>query len=287
MFQYIFHTHFSISRSTHTLYNKLRKLQYDFNSPETRMNSHFNDFDEVMSYKDEMYNPLRLILIAGHKCVGKSLAAQIISERIQAEGYETRIVALADALKSIFLQLASLFNLTVECDGSIVPVSEEHLLRRDIKEKLRKYLQVIGTDIMRKQINEDIWSELLMKNIKKLFSDYVDSKRNVYMKNISYKPLFIIVDDVRYQNEIDSLKRFCNNCVSIHLIKPAGHINNDITYDNTNTHDSENQTLKTNFTYEVDKPLEIYKKDLSEFVETYLLRNKCTFSVNNIKFVKP
>lgn len=250
------------------------------------MQPQFSDFDDVMSYKDEMYNPLRLILIAGHKCVGKSLAAQIISERIQAEGYETRIVALADALKSIFLQLATLFNLTVECDGAIVPVSEEHLVRRDIKEKLRKYLQVIGTDIMRKQINEDIWSELLMKHIMKLFDEYVDSKRDISLKRITFKPLFIIVDDVRYQNEIESLKRFCNNCVSIHLIKPTGHINNDITYDNTNAHDSENQTLKTNFAYEVDKPLDVYRKDLIEFAEKYMLQNQCSYNVSNVKFVK-
>ena len=228
-----------------------------------------------------------IILICGQKCVGKSTAANFIHETLRSAGIRSEILSLGTGVKDVFLELAKLFNLTTEvcydvevpqrgsdnqysattCSvyaGNRVPITYEHLNDRKTKEKLRPYLQAIGSDIMRNMVHPDIWTERTHNIIQKKCSEMDRREFTAF-----------IIDDIRYQNELEFFKRHYCYTVSLLLKKPDTPTENaDGSYIERfnmekDVHESENQEITANFMYEVDKPMEEYRKDMREFVKRF------------------
>ena len=102
--------------------------------------------------------------------------------------------SLADKLKQITFELLQLFNINI---SSIDDLYNEN------KEKYRKYLQTIGTEMFQSNFGKEFWCEQVIKQIQKLPTHYT-----------------IIVDDIRFQHEIDFFKRNFDKTSISPLINP-------------------------------------------------------------------
>lgn len=147
-----------------------------------------------------------MILISGKKYSGKSTLSNYISTNYS----NTITYSLADKLKQTTFELLQLFNINIY---SIDDLYNEN------KEIYRKYLQTIGTEIFQSEFGKEFWCEQVLKQIQQL-SD-------------SYK---IIIDDIRFQHEIDFFKKHFNNCKVVQIVNERT-VSNDI-------HPSETQNLQ-------------------------------------------
>jgi hypothetical protein len=146
-----------------------------------------------------------MILITGKKHSGKSTLSKYISTNYP----NTITYSLADKLKQITFELLRLFNINI---SSIDDLYNEN------KEKYRKYLQTIGTEIFQSNFGKDFWCEQVLNQIQELPNHYN-----------------IIIDDIRFQHEIDFFKKHFDNCKVIQIINERI-VSNDI-------HPSETQNL--------------------------------------------
>lgn len=223
-----------------------------------------------------------IIMICGKKCVGKSTAATAIAKAL-VDNYnvQPRIISLGANVKRVFIEMASLFELTTEeyhdvstvddngesvikrvYTGKRVPITDEHIADRQTKESMRKYLQTIGSDIMRNMIHKDIWTLSAHEKIKQICDEYDKNDHPV-----------IIIDDIRYQNELDYFKRhFCYTIsILLHKSDNSEYDQNDCVVDRNDMHESETQEINANFVYEVDKPLHIFAIDMAEFINRFVV----------------
>ena len=209
----------------------------------------------MTGYQDDSYYNISrkaplVIMICGKKCTGKSTAAAAIADACKDHGLEPFIVSLGAAVKDVFLEMGKLFDLKVKDGGEEVPVQMRHLEDRDMKERLRPYLQTIGSDVMRNRIHKDIWSLCLYERIR--------SRCDALDGNV--KPVFII-DDIRYQNELRYFEqKFCYT-ITLLLRKEVETV--------ADQHESECQDIVADFVYTVDRPIDVFRKDLHEFVDRY------------------
>lgn len=111
----------------------------------------------------------QIIVISGAAGSGKDTAANILSSKLQNDGYKVIVTHFADLLKYI---CRTFFN----WDG-----------RKD--EKGRTLLQRIGTDVIRKRF-PDLWVDFI-SDMLTCFADEWD---------------YAIVADARFPNEVDKLK---------------------------------------------------------------------------------
>lgn len=133
-----------------------------------------------------------IILISGKKRAGKDTVAQMIVEQLQGD-YSVSRLSFAEPMKEIladtfdiqeeFLDLIKNDTKTYQID--VVNTS----LDCDIYEHttdMRQILQRFGTEAMKKQFGDDVWSELLYK---KIHSDIT------------------VVSDWRFKSELEYLKK--------------------------------------------------------------------------------
>jgi len=69
----------------------------------------------------------------------------------------------------------------------------------------RKALQYVGTDLMRNQVYENIWTNIVENRISMILEANREAK--------------IVITDCRFLNEIDMLKKFGINRVDVFIIK--------------------------------------------------------------------
>ena len=119
--------------------------------------------------------------------------------------------------------------------SSCIKEYAKNIINWDGKEesKPREFLQYLGTDIIRKKIDPLFFIRRIIEDIK-VYSYYFD---------------VIIVSDVRFKNEIESIKKSFSSVYSIHITRPN--------YDNHLTIEQKNHPLETDlddyheFDYEI------------------------------------
>lgn len=113
--------------------------------------------------------------------------------------------AFGDALKKIFIQLSELFlgiDFSFESMESLTyketPHDEVFMYLSDEKQPLviRKMLQQIGTNILRKELGENIFGEAV-----------VDQLKNQFFGNENQVAM---ITDLRFVNEYECIKNFCD-----------------------------------------------------------------------------
>lgn len=125
-----------------------------------------------------------LIGIVGKKQVGKDT----ISDYLCQSNLKFKKFAFADALKELMLLLYP--QLTPDhLHDPVLKETNLSFLRHG--ESPRKVLQYIGTELFRTCFDENVWINIVKEKIKK----YIEFHH-------------IIISDVRFQNELDSLLEF-------------------------------------------------------------------------------
>jgi len=154
------------------------------------------------------------IILSGHINSGKSTVANYLSKKYGYTKY-----ALGDGVKSF---ISDLYRFLHILDNNIPTISLNDLYSREEKEKYRKHLQLLSTDLIRNYFGEDVWVN--------------------YLKNKIDKYPFVI-DDIRFKNEYFTFKNFTKNVISI---KIKG--NNE----KESTHISEHDVDDIKFDYEIE-----------------------------------
>lgn len=146
--------------------------------------------------------PHKIIGIHGHAYSGKDTTAEILlSNKSIKNSY---VIAFADSLKRAANELFGQFNYSNESKEKIRP--EWGISQRVI-------LQSLGAT-MRKTFGEDIFIHRLIytiNNTNKVHSWSPDFHQN--------EPLYIIIPDVRYQNEVDWI--YENDGTILHIRRPV------------------------------------------------------------------
>lgn len=132
-----------------------------------------------------------IILVSGKKRAGKDTVAQMIVEQLD-DSYSISRLSFAEPMKYI---IASTFDVALEDledyknFPKLYPVMVMHseLVKPfELSTDMRKILQRFGTEAMKKQFGDDVWSELLYK---KIHSDIT------------------VVSDWRFKSELEFLKK--------------------------------------------------------------------------------
>ena len=114
---------------------------------------------------------IKVIGFAGKMHSGKSFAAKRCQDLLRSNGYCTGILHFAKAVKDIALDMG--WNGVKDVKG-------------------RRLLQLIGTECGRECIDDNVW---------------VDKWLNNYHRYIEVNPnLILLVDDVRFENELNCIK---------------------------------------------------------------------------------
>lgn len=132
-----------------------------------------------------------IILVSGKKRAGKDTVAQMIVEQLNS-AYSISRLSFAEPMKEI---LADTFDVELEDledyknSPKLYPVMVLHpelVESFELSTDMRKILQRFGTEAMKKQFGDDVWSELLYK---KIYSDIT------------------VVPDWRFKSELEFLKK--------------------------------------------------------------------------------
>lgn len=134
-----------------------------------------------------------VIGLAGYAGVGKTATAAHLSDLAEANGVQALITSFADGVKKAAREV---FGWSGEKDA-----------------KGRKLLQMIGTDVGRTW-NPDIWVDQWRQKAQK-FLQIQDSQS---VKEV-YPYRLLLVDDVRFQNEVDAIRDMGG--VVVRLNRPA------------------------------------------------------------------
>jgi hypothetical protein len=196
----------------------------------------------MLTSESELYKLCQIITLSGNKRVGKdTLADHLVND------YGFVKISLADSLKDVTRSLFKLFyniNLSnqelygddkdkimfgigklTNNDPDGIMVYKGNICRGCKRVSLRQFLQIIGTDIGRKYIMDDIWILSIDKKIKNLIRNRIKSKYKIPKNGILLR---IVIPDARYQNEIDFFRKRYEDVTSIK-------INRDVSENNKKT----------------------------------------------------
>lgn len=118
---------------------------------------------------------MKNILLIGHINSGKTTIAKYLEEH-----YGYKKFSLGDGVKKFVVHLYEILN---ELEG-IEKINLNDLYDREKKEHYRKHLQLLSTELMRKEFGKNIWIDYLKNNIS---SPYV-------------------IDDIRFKEEYETFK---------------------------------------------------------------------------------
>lgn len=166
------------------------------------------------------------ILVIGNTSSGKSTFTNYIIKNKDFKEY-----ALGDKLKEITFKILRLFNKDIS--------SINELYNVNTKNKYRKFLQIIGTEICRDSLGEDIWCEILYKKINQ--SDN------------------IIISDIRFLNELNFFKTKFNDCITIKIIRD--NISNEYL---SHRSECEINKIETDYIIENNSSIEDFYKKIDE-----------------------
>ena len=134
----------------------------------------------------------KVILISGCKRCGKDTVANRLMEMIPNSGK----VCFADGMREV---CSIIFGFTPEHYGDDL----KDVPHPDWGFSPREALIKVGTDLIRKQIDEDIWTKVTMRRLKESKLDY------------------IFMTDIRFLSEIDAVKELFPHSINIHIIRPS------------------------------------------------------------------
>lgn len=187
----------------------------------------------VFSFSIISFIMARIIAISGHMGSGKSTAAQYFKEFLP----EYKVVSFASRLKEA---VSILLGLPLE---TFYTPEGKNLTIDSLGITVRQFMQKFGTEAIQSTFGSDFWVNLLLKD----FGE--DSK--------------IIIDDLRFEHEIQGILKRCNNSILIR-------INRD---NKTSSHVSESELDNySKFTYVYDN--NDSPEDLRLFVKSVI----CTFN---------
>jgi hypothetical protein len=145
-----------------------------------------------------------LVAITGKKGSGKTLVAKMISNFAETSTY-----SFAAPIKEMIEVLTDYLHV-YGLDGD--NMKDKRLVIPDLKVTLRELYQTLGTEWGRNMINPDIW---------------VDCMRQTLMDSLEE---FIVIPDMRFDNEYDMLKEFCMlnsyKFVPLNIVRDTGEIDN-------------------------------------------------------------
>jgi dephospho-CoA kinase len=141
---------------------------------------------------------MHIIAFCGRKGSGKSLAAQYLRESLTEKGRDSHVLNFADPIKKMLLALGLPSSAVYSQEGKTLP-------RFALGGKTGRYaMQTLATEWGRDLMHHDIWTRVM------------DHKLETYQKQ-NYQGV-ILVDDVRFENEIKLLRLW--NATLIHIHRP-------------------------------------------------------------------
>lgn len=142
----------------------------------------------------------QIILIKGRKRVGKDTVADMLHKCLQDAGHDVSRASFAQPMKDIIadtfeIDLGELDLLKNHTDTNKIMIYNTQYQGLAELSDFRKVLQRFGTEAMKKQFGDDVWSELLYNNLKSdvtIVSDwrfkselaYLQSKQDVMITTI-------------------------------------------------------------------------------------------------------
>jgi len=207
-------------------------------------------------------------LINKFEYVRYSLATPIKNIELWVRTYDEKHPSKEDYRLLQFIQdWKNKFNQTF--DGCLTHAEKDDFVMRlyqelpkipDVDKKHRDRLQFIGVDLAR-SINENVWVKNLIKRI-----------------NIDSKPNPIVVDDVRFKNEFNTLTDLGWISIRLTISKPMQERRLNVLYDmtpeqvhNMRMHSSERDldNVKTDFTINSDASLMDVYEEVQKIVRSY------------------
>ena len=187
---------------------------------------------------------MQIWMLGGKIHSGKNLAAKIAKEWLESNGLKVDCEMLAkgvkDGCKRDFAVLASYLNeLSAEAKRSgndtladLLRIKDENWYE-DKTALTRILLQTYGTEIFRKNVAENWWTEQLIKRVKENKADVV------------------LVTDFRFPSEFKDIKQAFPNTTTLRIWR--GNKNGFVdTNDSTQAHDSETALDHFVFDHEID-----------------------------------
>ena len=173
----------------------------------------------------------KIIIIGGKARAGKDTTANYLKEIYESKGMKVLNIQYSSYIKEYAKKISN-------WDGS-----EET--------KPRELLQKLGTDIIRKEIDEYFFIKKIIDDLK-VYSFFFD---------------IITISDARFKIEIDEPRKVFDNVVAMHVTRP--HYDNGLTEEQKQHRTEVDLDDYENFDYEVinDGTLEELKAKLEELTE--------------------
>lgn len=124
-----------------------------------------------------------IFLISGKQGAGKTTLCNALVAKLSAKGYNPYALKFAEPLYKMH--------------DAVLGILSDYGVTRDIV-KDGPLLQLLGTNWGRNTIAGDLWANLIKNKVDKLFE--INRRDSV----LFVKPLAIIIDDARFENELDA-----------------------------------------------------------------------------------
>ena len=195
---------------------------------------------------------LLIVGFCGKAKSGKDSAAQAISSLLKSKGIFVRQMAFADPIRKI---------------GRIFDFPEICLTDQDLKENWmhpylsgitpRKFMQLVGSEMFRNNLDKDVWVKHLVHKIKCIDEDLVETEtRKLHSftpsDSVKWSPKgVVLITDVRFPNEAKAIRDLGGCIVKVNRLSICNGDDNE-----WRNHESEkfidDLTVDTNSTNDID-----------------------------------
>ena len=179
--------------------------------------------------------PTHIILLSGQYGSGKDTLADFIEEVAGTSDFPVRRFSFGGALKDIVVALTNTLT-THQLERSKMDELEykENTIIHGCDYRLRQLLQVVGTNILRKHLGNDVFAIKTVEDIRRFVSAEADDTEMHH--NVA------VVTDLRFPNELACVKSAFGETHNVHVLRivrtntpSSSHISesfyNDIPYD--------------------------------------------------------
>lgn len=202
-----------------------------------------------MEASDRIFAPRRLLVIGfcGKAKAGKDSAATAIADCLNSQGVVNQKYAFADPIREIGKIFG--FSRVVMDDQSL----KENWKHPWLDVTPRKFMQLVGSEMFRNNLNPDVWVKHLKNRINK-FEHSLDSDSGHTLEiepreNVWSPKAVVLITDVRFPNEVEMIKRIGGFVIRVERT-------NNSTDDSWRNHESEKftDTLKVDATIYNNQP---------------------------------
>jgi len=148
--------------------------------------------------------PKLVILVSGFKRAGKDYVSSLLAEQLRGLYLTVESESFAAPMKRIIsatfgISLEDLEDYKNNTDNYILELADEKHECHALQTDFRSILQNFGSEAMKPEFGDNVWSELMVNRIKQSTADIV------------------IIPDYRFDSELDHLRNSDINTVSIHI----------------------------------------------------------------------